>query len=111
MCTKIFGELRLDQNCPEPDNKEDCYAVAIYMDGTSIVGHVQRKISHICYVFLLHPGSIVCRAIGPRQNSQDLEQGGLDVPWQYRFFLKDKCMKETRRLLEFASCYTYQRYC
>ena len=62
---------------PEPHNREDPVAV---MDGTSIVGHVPRKISYICYIFLLHSGSIICRVTGPRQYSQDLEQGGVDVP-------------------------------
>ena len=87
--------------CPEPDNREDRYAVAI-MNGTNIVGHVPRKISYICYIFLLHSGSIICRVTGPRQYSQDLEQGGLDVPCEYRFFSKDKRVTVTRKLLELA---------
>ena len=53
---------------PDPHIREDHYAVAV-MDGTSIVGHVPRKISYICYIFLLHSGSIICHVIGPRQYS------------------------------------------
>ena len=86
----------------EPHNRGDRYAVAV-MDSTSIVGHVPRKISYICYIFLLHSGSIICRVTGPRQYSQDLEQGGVDVPCEYRFFSKDERVKVTRKLLELAS--------
>ena len=73
------------------------------MDGTSLVGHVPRKISYICYIFLLHSGSIICHVTGPKQYSPDLEQGGLYVPHEYRFYSKDKRVKVTRKLLELAS--------
>ena len=86
----------------KPDDREDRYAVAV-MDGTNVVGHVPRKISRICFIFLLHSGSIICRVTGLKQYSQDLEQGGLDVPCEYKFFSKDKCAKVTRRLLQVAS--------
>jgi len=72
------------------------------MDYTSIVGPVPRKISHICYIFLLHFGSIICRVTGPKQYSRDLERGGLDVLCEYRFHSKDKRVKVTRKLLELA---------
>ena len=64
---------------PEPHNREDHFAVAV-MNSTNKVGHVLRKISYICYIFLLHSGLIICRVTGLKQYSQDLEQGGLDVP-------------------------------
>jgi len=86
----------------EPHNWEDRYAVAV-MDDTSIVGHIPRKISYICYIFLLHSGSIICRVTGPKQYSRDLEWGGLDVPCEYRFYSKKKRVKVTRKLLELAS--------
>jgi len=72
---------------PEPDNDEDRYAVAI-MDGTNVVGHMPRKISYICHIFLLHSGSIICRVTGPKQHSRDLVQGGLEVPCEYKFSRK-----------------------
>jgi len=97
------GEIGSELSCfVEPHNREDRYAVPV-MDGTSIVGHVPRKISYICYIFLLHPGSIICRVTGPKQCSRDLEQGELDVPCEYRFYSKDKRVKVTRKLLELAS--------
>jgi len=70
------------------------------MDSTNVVGHVPRKISQICFIFLLHSRSITCRVT---QYSQDLEQGGLDVPCEYKFFSKDKHAKVTQRLLQVAS--------
>jgi len=61
---------------PESSNQEDHYAVAV-MNGALVVGHVPRKISVICNLFLRHSGIMVCRVTGPRQYSTE---GGLDVP-------------------------------
>jgi len=67
------AEIGSELSCfVEPHNREDRYAVAV-MDNTSIVGHVLRKISYICYIFLLHSGSIICRVTGPKQYSRDLD--------------------------------------
>ena len=43
----------------EPDNREDHDAVAV-MSGADVVGHVPRRISYICNIFLHHSGSIIC---------------------------------------------------
>ena len=86
----------------EPDNREDRYAVAV-MNGTVVVGHVPRRISYICNIFLRHSGSIICRVTGPRQYSRDLESGGLEVPCELRFYSNDlKCIKKSKELLERA---------
>ena len=45
--------------CLESSNHEDRYAVAV-MDDTHMVGHVPRKISFICHLFLSHSGVILC---------------------------------------------------
>ena len=65
----------------ESSNCEDCYAVAV-MDDTHVVGHVPRKISFICCLFLSHSGVILCRITGSMQYSRGLIQGRLDVPCQ-----------------------------
>ena len=80
----IWGaEISSELPClPKPDNREDRYAVAV-MNSTNVVGHVPRRISYICNVFLRHSGSIICRVTGPRQYSRDLEQGGLEVPCEF----------------------------
>ena len=86
---------------PEPDNREDRYTVAV-MNGTNVVGHVHmlRRISYICNIFIRHSGSIICRVTGPRQYSRDLEQGGLEVPCEFRLYSKDqKHVKKSRELL------------
>ena len=49
MCVGVIGEELLCKQ--EPTNREDCCAVADEKD-SSIVGHVPRKISAICSLFL-----------------------------------------------------------
>ena len=92
---------------PEMSNREDRYAVAV-MDGDIVVGHVPRKISFICNLFLRHSGIMLCKVTGPRQYSSDLVQGGLEVPCKYEFYLEDKCpddttFKKVKGLIEKAS--------
>ena len=62
----------------EPTNREDRFAVAVVKD-SNIVGHVPKKISSICSLFLRQSGSIICHVTGNRQYSSDLPQGGLEV--------------------------------
>ena len=83
---------------PESGNREDRYAVAVIND-TRVVGHVLRKISFICHLFLRHSRMMVCKITGPRQYSADLYQGGLEVPCQYQFYSdSEECLiKVTRK--------------
>ena len=60
-------------------NSCDPMAVAV-KKGADIVGHVIRKISVLCSIFLWRGGSITSRVAGYRRYSTDLEQGGLEVP-------------------------------
>ena len=50
----------------EPLNDADRYAVAVLKDDT-VVGHIPRKISRICSLFLLRGGAIVCMPTGGRR--------------------------------------------
>ena len=50
----------------EPTNREDRFAVAVVKD-PNVVGHVPRKISSICSLFLRESGNIICRVTGSRQ--------------------------------------------
>jgi len=70
----------------ETDNYHDCFAVSI-LRGTVIVGHVLKKISAICSLFLWRPGTIKCEVTGGRQYSADLEQGGLEILYLVSFHL------------------------
>ena len=48
-------------------------------DGT-VVGHIPKKISSVCSLYLRRGGSIICRVTGSRRYSEDLIQGGLEIP-------------------------------
>ena len=60
------------------------YAVAVICDD-SAVGHVPRRISAACALFLLREGNIKCTITGSRRYSIDLPQGGLELPCLYTF--------------------------
>ena len=68
----------------EEGNVEYQYAVAVLRENI-VVGHIPRKISAACYLFIKRNGSISCVITGKRQYSIDLPQGGLDVPCLLRF--------------------------
>ena len=63
-----------------PFNDADRYAVAVLKDDT-VVGHIPRKISQICSLFLARGGAIVCTPTGRRRYSSDLPQAKED--WKY----------------------------
>ena len=76
----------------------DVYAVAI-VEGDTVVGHVPRSISAVCYLFITRGGTIVCEIIdsiglstiygeitGARQYFADLPQGGLELPCKLLFY-------------------------
>ena len=66
-------------NCArEVGNRSDTFAVAVIKGGDT-VGHVPRRISSICSIFLRNGGAISCEIIDSRHFSQDLPQGGLHV--------------------------------
>ena len=65
----VFGE---ELGCQrERTNSEDPFAVAV-MKGETIVGHVPRKISAVCTIFIQRGGSILSRVTGSRCYSEDL---------------------------------------
>ena len=70
----------------EIGNISDPYAVAVLKpESSQVVGHVPRKISAICSLFLDLRGTIDCKITGPRRHSSDLLQGGLEVPCKLIF--------------------------
>ena len=89
----------------ELSKRHDPYAVSVKKDGT-IVGHVPRKISTICSLFLQRGGSIQCTIVGSRRYSGDLPQGGLEIPCVLTFKAPDKMkdvLEKTQILLEEVS--------
>ena len=68
----------------EPFNSVDRYAVCVKKDN-DIIGHLPKKISRICSLFLSRGGSISCIVTGRRRYSSDLSQGGLEIPCSLLF--------------------------
>ena len=60
----------------EGDNREDPFAVAV-QKSSATVGHVLRRISCICSLFLWWDGMIVCTVTASKMGSVDLPQGVL----------------------------------
>ena len=68
----------LNYEC-EGRNPEDPYAFALQKD-VIIIGHIPRTISCVCTLFLRGDGAIQYTVSGPRKYSDDLLQGGLELP-------------------------------
>ena len=91
----------------ERGNVHDPYSVAI-VDGNTVVGHVPRAILVVCSLFLRRNGVITCEVIGGRHYSNDLPQGGLEIPCKLVFSGKessiDKVQKEALASGLLTSC-------
>lgn len=85
----------------EPMNSKDPYAVAVVKSQVT-VGHIPRKISSICSMFLRHGGTICCRVTASRRYSQDLPQGGLEIPCVLTFQGSVKDIAKVSKLVEYA---------
>ena len=83
----IDGEVLLCER--EVGNVHNMFAVTIKQDDTT-VGHCPQKISSICSIFIRRGGSTTCQVNGNRRYSQDLPQGGLEVPCILTFCTSDK---------------------
>ena len=79
----------------EEDNAEDRYAVAVIKDSTT-VGHLPRRISMLCSLFIRRGGTIRCSITGHCRYSRDLVQGGMEVPCQLTFIGLGKEVKKVR---------------
>ena len=80
----------------EPRNPKDRYAVSVVKNDT-IIGHLPRKVSKVCSLFLRRGGRIQCRVSGSRQFSADLPQGGLEIPCTLVFQSSSKELKKIKR--------------
>ena len=68
--------------------------------GSTIVGHVPRRISAMCYTFLGDSGcSITCKVTGHRRYSRDLPQGGMEVPCHLIFHGEEIDIQKIRSLI------------
>ena len=83
----------------EPSNVIDRYAVAVTKNQI-VVGHLPKKISRVCSLFLRRGGTIQCEVTGNRQRSRDLIQGGLEIPCVLIFSSEKKAeLKKAKKLL------------
>ena len=80
-------------------NLRDLFAVSL-VKRTTIVGHVPRKISVICLMFLQTGGIINCYVINSRQYWKDLVQGGLEVPCQLKFTAHKEDIEKVYKLMK-----------
>lgn len=83
----------------EPGNAKDRYAVAVKKDGT-VIGHLPKKVSRVCSLFLRRGGNIQCTVTGRRRYSFDLPQGGLEIPCSVKFTAKSSEVKKLKQLLK-----------
>lgn len=83
----------------ESTNVHDRYSVGVVKDG-NIVGHLPRKISHLCSLFIRRGGTILCRIRGTQQYSRDLPQGGLEIPCTLLFNGSSNELKKLWRLTQ-----------
>ena len=67
---------------------EDKYAMTSKLKDTT-VGHVPKFLSKITYFFLKLGGNLVVKITGQRRYSQDLNQGGMELPGTYVFTSTD----------------------
>ena len=92
----IHGQIL--QCARERSNRFNPFAVSI-VNSDEIMGHVPRRISAACALFLQHHGSIRCEVTGDRRYSSDLPQGGLEVPCDLIFEGKKKYIQKIEKLI------------
>ena len=86
--TAVFGEELYTER--EIGNVVDCYAVAVKKDSGETVGHLPKKISQMCSMFIQEGREILCIVIGNRRYSSDLVQGGLEISCTLQFHGEEK---------------------
>ena len=82
----------------EPSNLKDWYAVAVIRDG-NVVGHLPRKFSLACYLFIGRGGRVRCEVTNKRRYSLDLPQGGLEIPCCLKVSGQAKEVKKLLRVM------------
>ena len=82
----------------ESTDSTDRYAVAVTKDGV-VIGHLLRKVSRVCSLFLRRSGRIHCRVTGGRRYPIDLPQGGLEIPCRIVFTAEEDQLKKLKRSL------------
>ena len=84
----------------EDGNLSDPYAVAVTQSSHVVVGHVPRKISAACSLFISLGRIIDCTVTGSRRYSSDLIQGGLEIPCRLAFRGESGLVEKIRKLVK-----------
>ena len=82
----------------ELGNVIDRYAVAVKKDSSETVGHLPKKISRLCSMFIQTGGEIIATVTGHRRYSSDLVQGGLEIPCNLRFRGEEKEILKLKKM-------------
>ena len=95
--TPLVGE---ELHCKrEEENIQDRYAVVV-KKGSARVGHMPRKVSAVCTLFLHKGGTLKCRITAVhRRYSIDLPQGGLEIPCKLVFSGQDETVIKIKKLI------------
>ena len=101
--TPFVGEKLMCKQ--ESGNRSNPYAMAVLKSESSsessrVVGHMPRKLSAACSLFLDLGGTVDCVITGPRQYSSDLLQGGLEVPCKLIFKGEAKHVSKVAKLIK-----------
>ena len=85
--------------CCDLTNIYDHFAVKV-MKVCSSVGHLSKKISSTCSLFIMKGGVISCKVSDPnRKYSRDLAQGGLEIPCVITFQGNKELVDKVKKLL------------
>lgn len=80
----------------QKNNIKDHYAVAACQENNTVVGHIPRKTSRVCWLFLNKPSAsgnkVFCCVTGVRRYSNDLPQVGLEIPCMVKFISSEPLM-------------------
>ena len=100
--TAVLGE---ELNCEmETGNVVDRYAVGVKKPDTGeTVGHVPKRISRMCSLFL-QGYALTATVTGRRRYSSDLVQGGLEIPCNLQFVGDEKAIIKLKRVLKLRKC-------
>ena len=84
MNTEQYGQQLLESLFVVLGEPTNTIAVAVIRSGL-VVGHLPKKISRVCSLFLRRGGTIYCIVTNTRRYSADLPQGGLEIPCTLHF--------------------------
>ena len=96
------GEWLLCQR--EDNNLHDLFSVAV-IKNDYVVGYVPKKISTTCSLFLCRGGNIMCIVTGSQRYSQDLLQGGLEIPCELLLTGHTKYIEKAKHCLSLAGIF------